>query len=102
MTTKSTRLSKMTQKPGFVVIGAGLPRTGTFSTREALTELLQGPCYHMETVILGDKKEREHWHRALDHLLDSEAALTEDDWKNFLEGRGFKAGVDFPFALFYK
>ena len=94
----------MAEKPGFVVLGAGLPRTGTFSTREALTELLQGPCYHMETVILGDKKERDHWHRALDDLvgMDSEAALTAEDWTDFFEGRGFIAGVDFPVAFFYK
>ena len=92
----------MAEKSGFVVLGAGLPRTGTFSTREALTELLQGPCYHMESVILGAKEEREHWHRALDDLVDSEAALTDEDWKNFIEGRGYRAGVDFPVALFYK
>ena len=30
----------------FQVIGAGLSRTGTFSTRIALTTLLGGKCYH--------------------------------------------------------
>ena len=30
----------------FQVIGAGLSRTGTFSTRIALTSLLGGKCYH--------------------------------------------------------
>jgi hypothetical protein len=58
----------MAEKTGFLVLGAGLPRTGTSSTREALTELLQGPCYHMETVVFGKKEERDHWHRALDDL----------------------------------
>ena len=32
---------------GFVVIGAGLPRTGTLSLQAALSILLDGPCYHM-------------------------------------------------------
>ena len=36
---------------GFVVIGAGLPRTGTLSTRHALSYLLNGPIYHMEEVF---------------------------------------------------
>ena len=32
------------------VIGAGLGRTGTTSLREALEQLLGGPCYHMLEV----------------------------------------------------
>ena len=42
------------QKPnyaGFVVIGAGLPRTATSSLREALGLLLDGACYHMFSVF---------------------------------------------------
>jgi len=35
-------------------------------------------------------------------LGDDATALTESDWRNFLEGRGFRAGVDFPVSLFYK
>ena len=38
---------------GYVVIGAGLPRTGTLSTRHALSYLLDGPIYHMEEVFTG-------------------------------------------------
>jgi hypothetical protein len=30
---------------GFLVIGAGLPRTGTLSTRSALAQLLEGPDF---------------------------------------------------------
>ena len=56
----------MSERTTFVLLGAGLPRTGTSSTREALKELLQGRCYHMETIIFGTKEERDHWHRALD------------------------------------
>ena len=40
---------------GFIVIGAGLPRTGTLSLQTALTQLLKGPCYHMFLVISSKK-----------------------------------------------
>ena len=45
------------QKPsdaGYVVIGAGLPRTGTTTTRHALGVLLEGKCHHMYEVFMGD------------------------------------------------
>ena len=35
---------------GIQVIGAGLPRTGTLSTRSALAELLKGKVYHMNNL----------------------------------------------------
>src|SRR5947209_2061721 len=35
---------------GLRIIGAGLPRTGTFSLRLALERLLGGTCYHMSTM----------------------------------------------------
>ena len=38
---------------GYVVIGAGLPRTGTLSMKTALEKLLNGPCYHMRQVLDG-------------------------------------------------
>ena len=38
---------------GFVVIGAGLPRTGTMSLRAALGILLDGACHHMIDVFAG-------------------------------------------------
>ena len=36
---------------GFILIGAGLPRTGTASTRAALQHLLRGDIYHMKAGI---------------------------------------------------
>ena len=39
---------------GYVVIGAGLPRTGTTTTRHALGVLLEGKCHHMYEVFMGD------------------------------------------------
>ena len=35
----------------FILIGAGLPRTGTKSTQAALSLLLPGKCHHMSSVV---------------------------------------------------
>ena len=40
---------------GYVLIGVGLPRTGTSSTRAALTKLLDGPCYHASQIFQADR-----------------------------------------------
>ena len=40
-------------KAGYVLIGAGLPRTGTMTTRHALGVLLEGKCHHMIDAMLG-------------------------------------------------
>ena len=87
------------QKPnysGFVVIGAGLPRTGTMSLRAALGELLDGASYHMLDVFTGSSKDTTFWNE----LLDS--GKTPAEFKDFLEGSGFRSGVDFPISMFYK
>ena len=39
------------------VIGAGLPRTGTLSTKIALEKLGYGKCYHMIENIINDDSE---------------------------------------------
>ena len=46
-------------KPRFVLLGAGLPRNGTLSTRAALGQLLGGEVYHMITVMR-DRHDH-HW-----------------------------------------
>jgi len=81
---------------GFVVIGAGLPRTGTASMRSALSILLKGPIYHMFEVLKGGQPEVEFWNAA------GRGKKTNEEWKQFFEGRGFRAGVDFPPSLFYE
>ena len=91
------------QKPnfaGFAVIGAGLPRTGTMSLRAALGKLLDGQCYHMLNV--GEKskttlEDAQFWNDILDGKKGS-----REDWVKFLEGRGFRSGVDFPISMFYR
>lgn len=92
----------MASKDGFVVIGAGLPRTGTTSMHEALSTLLGGPCYHMRTLFNGTKEETDFWYKALDDYYNDTKILKDEDWVNFLEKRGYRAGVDFPISLFYK
>src|SRR5680860_261199 len=69
------------------LIGAGLPRTGTSSLREALRHLLGAPIYHMSEVFAHP----EHAHTWV-------AAMEGDtpDWEDFLAG--YAAGVDAPFS----
>ena len=83
---------------GFVVIGAGLPRTGTLSLQTALTILLNGACYHMYALMSSKAGDPDigHWNKALTNKV------RQLEWINFFEGRGFRAGVDFPVARFYK
>ena len=55
---------KNKEKNEIVVIGAGLPRTGTASLRTALSSLLNGPIYHMHEVIQNGSKDMEFWNQA--------------------------------------
>jgi len=87
------------QKPnfhGFIVIGAGLPRTGTNSLRTALNIILDGAVYHMFQLMFGEKVDVTFWDRAM------KRKLSKREWKDFLEGRGFRGGVDYPISLYYK
>jgi hypothetical protein len=71
------------------VIGAGLPRTGTLSTRAALEQLL-GPCYHGATPMVEKPGHMQFWMDALDQgKLDP--ALAREVLAEY------KAGVDLPF-----
>ena len=77
------------------VIGAGLPRTGTLSLSRALSQLYEGPCYHMMEVFRGDQEDVDIWMDAID------GKVTPEDWKEYFEGKAYVAGVDFPFSLFW-
>ena len=77
---------------GYVVIGAGLPRTGTLSMKTALEKLLNGPCYHMFEVLNGGVEEIDHWEKVFN------GKISPEEWKLFLEGRGFRSGVDYPIS----
>ena len=73
------------------VIGAGLPRTGTTSTKAALERLGFGPCFHMfELIAHPDQVER--WL----------PAVTGEplDWGRVLDG--YQATQDWPASHFWR
>jgi len=78
------------------VIGVGLSRTGTLSTRLALGKLLGGKIYHGFESDMDDKAD--FWLRA----AENPDCVSAEDWREFLSGRGYTAGVGEPLALFYK
>jgi hypothetical protein len=73
------------------IIGAGLGRTGTSSTKIALERLGFGTCYHMRE-LMNHAVHLPYWQQAL------ETGTT--DWKALFEG--YQAAVDYPSALFYQ
>ena len=50
----------------------------------------------MATVFSGGSPDINFWNKAIDKNV------TNQEWKDFLEGRGFRAGVDYPISAFYK
>ncbi len=62
---------------GLQVVGAGLGRTGTLSLKQALEQLLDGPCYHMMEVF-GKPDAVATWQRAADGRSVGEPA--EGQW----------------------
>jgi len=79
----------------YVVIGAGLPRTGTLSTYLALEKLLPGKCHHMVRGFKGEN-DPEFFTRA------SRGELVDDDWKAFIRSESLSASVDYPMSLYWK
>ena len=80
-----------------LVIGAGLSRTGTLSTKAALERLLGSPCYHGSTPLV-DMHRQDHiafWAEAMD-----QGRLDQDKTRDALAG--YKAGLDLPIAAWYK
>jgi hypothetical protein len=74
------------------VIGAGLPRTGTYSLRHALERLIGGTCYHMSTL----------WEREGKDLPAFRAAAHGDpvDWSAVFTD--CTAAVDWPAAALWR
>lgn len=73
------------------LIGAGLPRTGTTSLREALRHVLDAPIYHMSEALAHPE-----------HAPMWVAAIEGDPpvWDDFLAG--YAAGVDTPFSTCWR
>ena len=73
------------------VIGAGLPRTGTTSTKTALERLGFGPCFHTFEVML---------HPELAGRWQSVCSGGPVDWDEVFEG--FRSCVDWPASFFWR
>lgn len=73
------------------VIGAGYPRTGTWSLKHGIERLLGGTCYHMRVL-----------HERLDHLPAWQAAVAGEpvDWHGLLGA--YVGAVDWPAGLFWR
>jgi hypothetical protein len=74
------------------VIGAGLPRTGTSSLKQALEWLLGGRCAHMSTIPGHPFDLGAEWQRAL--------AGGTPDWEKVFAG--YVAAVDWPASMFWR
>jgi hypothetical protein len=74
------------------IIGAGLPRTGTWSLMQALERLLRGRCYHMREIPGHPFDLGPAWRGALDGRLPEWEALFA----------GYAAAVDWPASLFWR
>jgi hypothetical protein len=74
------------------VVGAGLPRTGTHSLKDALERLLGGRCYHMSIIPGHPYDLGPGWQTAL--------AGGSPDWGELM--RGYTASVDWPASMFWE
>ena len=73
------------------VIGAGLPRTATFSLKEALEQLLGGRCCHMTTIPGYPYNLGKGWNHVLEGGTPDWHALFAD----------YVAAVDWPASMFW-
>jgi hypothetical protein len=73
------------------VIGAGLPRTGTMTLKNALETLLGAPCHHMAEVFGRTETDPPAF------LAATKGDLP--DWEELLAG--YAAAVDWPASAFY-
>jgi len=80
------------KEPKFLVIGAGLPRTGTLSFMHALEMILPGKCHHMMKALnFGDE-----WSDIFTNKM------SDEQFKNFFLSNGEVAAVDAPFCFYYE
>jgi len=81
----------------FILIGAGLPRTGTMSTYTALEMILPGKCHHMARVGTDETSRNiSFWPKAV------AGDVSEVEWRQFIKAERLSAGVDYPISLFWK
>ena len=72
------------------LIGAGLPRTGTLTQKEALELLGLSPCYHWVDVLADLDGQVPLWNGAMDGSVQPSAIL-----------EGYRSTVDWPGGYFY-
>jgi len=73
------------------LIGAGLPRTGTLTQKEALEILGLAPCYHWVDVLADLDGQVPLWDGAIDGTVKPETIL-----------EGYRSTVDWPGGYFYR
>jgi hypothetical protein len=73
------------------LIGAGLPRTGTLTQKEALELLGIGPCYHWIDILADLDVQVPLWGGALDGRVQPASILD-----------GYRSTVDWPGGYFYR
>lgn len=74
------------------MVGAGLPRTGTYALKFSLELLLRAPCCHMSAIPGHPFNLGDGWDQAI--------AGRHVDWRQLLAG--FTAAVDWPTARFWR
>ncbi|KAK4468847.1 hypothetical protein MN116_008012 [Schistosoma mekongi] len=88
------------------VIGAGLPRTGTLSMKNALEIIYCQPCYHMYEIIFNKQDDIKRWQTILNMKLSrtssssSNDVIIENSLKEILNG--YIAVTDMPACGFYR
>src|ERR1022692_2743456 len=87
---KRSGLAERTAGMTLRVVGAGLGRTGTTSLKQALEQLLGGPCYHM-LEVRERSADPDIWGDAYEGRLPA--------WDHFFDG--YRACVDWPAAPFW-
>ena len=81
---------------GFIAIASG-PAGGSLSSlQEALEILLEGASYNLKDVEEGNVVEELHWKKVFDKKV------SDKEWINFLEGRGYRSGIGYPISMFYR
>ena len=83
---------------GLIVIGAGLPRTGTTSQTDALSYLLDGSCFHGSRLPSLTEEELDFWLRAFGK--SSLPKPSPEEWRDFFKNE--KACLDLPAIFVYK
>jgi len=87
----------------FYVIGVGLSRTGTLSTKAALEILLPGRCMHVLPTELTIKKSINAEKFAPKNLKEIfEKGVSDEEFKQYFVDNNIVAGVDVPFYSRYQ